>query len=386
MGKNVIKKIICPNCNSEETLGTSICSKCSFDLSKLSMDSLVVSESELKDEPTVNIAESESTTTNKTSSDSKADTPKKSFRKPLLIGGISLLSLVLVAAIYFFIFSPTTVTWFCLHKKVDATCVKSEYCERCGETWGNALGHKYSNATCTTPKTCSVCNSTSGSPLGHDWIPATCNSPKTCSVCNETEGSNLSHVWIEATCVHPRTCELCGTTSGTALDHNWADATCELPIHCTRCDAVSGSALGHNYVDHICTVCNENNITAYNITEVIEIPVDAFQISSSGEVVLINSFINRSTTRTIASIEIVQRFNDTYGNEWPDENGRSFVRMLYSEAPLAPGQGTGELECNTGYYNSSFVGNYSFVSMTITYTDGTVLEIDGSIAREAITA
>lgn len=88
----------------------------------------------------------------------------------------------------------------CEHEWLNATCITSATCAKCGEEEGFPLGHQWEDTTCTTPKVCTICKITEGEAAGHSWLDATCQSPKVCVTCQLTEGTQISHVYINGQC------------------------------------------------------------------------------------------------------------------------------------------------------------------------------------------
>ena len=164
-----------------------------------------------------------------------------------------------------------SVTVTVAHTGGEADCENAAKCEKCGKSYGEALGHTWADATCTDPKTCAVCGDTEGEAKGHNWADATCTDPKTCTVCGETEGEELGHDWTDATCTAPKTCTVCGKTEGTAKGHDWAAPTCTDPATCKNCGDEFGVPNGHtpgaavkeNEVAPTCTVDGSYDSVVY---------------------------------------------------------------------------------------------------------------------------
>ncbi len=163
----------------------------------------------------------------------KPEKPPRKFSPALLLLPLALLILI---AGYFLI--PHRHSW------IDATCMESAYCEDCGETQGQPLGHDYQAATCTDPMICSRCTIRFGNTLPHNWTAGSCTQDSICIDCGASQGPTNLHNWIAATCTAPEICSSCGDTQGTPLDHDWQDATYMAPQHCSRCPATQGRSLG----------------------------------------------------------------------------------------------------------------------------------------------
>lgn len=106
-------------------------------------------------------------------------------------------------------------------------------------------------------------------PCEHIWVDATCTMPKYCEICGETEGNALGHEkWSEATCIEPKHCVSCGETEGNALGHEkWSEATCTEPKHCVICGETDGEALGH--VEGEWTLTKEETLSDVGVEEII---------------------------------------------------------------------------------------------------------------------
>ncbi len=137
----------------------------------------------------------------------------------------------------------------------QATCTEPAACEKCGDTYGEALGHDFSDVTCTLSKTCNLCGITEGEALGHTYRDASCTTPATCLRCDAIKGEPLGHNLTEATCTEPATCKTCGTVFGIPLGHSYSfaeDAACTDHMICSRCGKESTTVLGHMMVDATC--------------------------------------------------------------------------------------------------------------------------------------
>ena len=139
----------------------------------------------------------------------RPDTPKKGWRKSLVV-----LGLCVIAAVAMLIALKPKDIVACDHVWLKATCTKPETCSLCGTTRGEPKHHTWTEATCERPKTCVWCHTTSGTKADHLWSEATCTRPERCSVCKVTTGSALGHIWLEATETAPKTCQRCGETVG----------------------------------------------------------------------------------------------------------------------------------------------------------------------------
>ena len=135
------------------------------------------------------------------------------------------LSLLLALSILFVVSGCS-----CEHEWLNATCITSATCAKCGEEAGVPLGHQWEDATCTTPKVCMICKITEGKAMGHSWLDATCQSPKVCTICEAIEGEITDHSWMDATCQSPKVCVTCRLTEGTQISHVYVNG------QCTTCD------------------------------------------------------------------------------------------------------------------------------------------------------
>ena len=165
--------------------------------------------------------------------------------KKFLYIGIGLGAAVLISAVVALIIFLMP----CKHQWLEATCVDSAVCLKCGVSQGSPLGHDFAPATCTAPKKCTRCALEEGEKAPHTWVDATCIKPKHCSQCSLETGTTLAHVWVEASCSRPKHCSGCDLTQGSALGHKWNAATCIKPKTCSVCLGTSGSPLGHKLAE-----------------------------------------------------------------------------------------------------------------------------------------
>lgn len=165
----------------------------------------------------------------------RPDTPKKGWRKSLVV-----LGLCVIAAVAMLIALKPKDIVACDHVWLKATCAAPKTCSVCGMISGVPLAHSWSKATCTSPRICSVCGKISGESLGHSWSEATCTAPRMCSRCGIISGVSLGHSWSEATCTRPKRCSVCKVTTGSALGHIWLEATETAPKTCQRCGSTEG--------------------------------------------------------------------------------------------------------------------------------------------------
>ncbi len=182
----------------------------------------------------------------------------------------------------------------CQHEGGNATCTEQAVCEKCGEAYGDVLGHDIvvdaaKAPTCTETgltegKHCTRCDykvaQETVAALGHTEVidaavPATCTKTgltegKHCSVCEEvlvaqTEAPVIAHTYDEG---WDADCNVCGTVRTCAHDGEKTvvegqDATCTVPgltdgEKCAICGDVTKNqeeipALGHEMADATCT-------------------------------------------------------------------------------------------------------------------------------------
>lgn len=286
----------------------------------------------------------------------KKELSAKGKKKIKLLVGF-FLSIVCII-LFFFFFSPHTVEWCCYHHIINATCTEPQKCSRCGKTWGIPLGHIWKDATCTEPKTCTTCQETSGHATGHSWQNATCTTPSTCRVCKKTKGSPIAHSWQPATCTKPRTCSVCGKTEGKKADHI--------------------------IKDYVCTQCGETFVTASDIPSILDITSLKYHMNSVGGINQYMTFKNRSLTKTINYIYIDLQFYNAVGDLLKSDIAGKTTASLKYTGPLKPGKSSGEVQCNTIFYNTAFSGTIRIKKITIEYSDGTKLVLDESVACYAV--
>lgn len=192
--------------------------------------------------------------------------------------------------------------------------------------------------------------------------------------CGEKETASIpviDHDYSERTCTQPKTCKMCGKTSGASLGHNYSKATCDFPQTCSRCGQTSGSELGHDYKDHVCTRCGENNITASNINDIIEIKSFECQRNFLGGYEPHITIVNKSSTKTIKYATFVINFINTVGDPVTSQIGGLNYGTVEMVGPVAPGKKKRE-EFDACFYTSSLAFGYFSIIM-LTYTDGTKL-------------
>lgn len=89
----------------------------------------------------------------------------------------------------------------------------------------------------------------------HTWVEATCEAASYCESCGKTEGEPLGHSFNAATCELPSTCERCGLTEGEALGHVYEEAPCGEKMRCSRCGGYSDEPNPHTTDMGICEKC-----------------------------------------------------------------------------------------------------------------------------------
>ena len=142
----------------------------------------------------------------------------KNLIKVVVVMMVMMMAITVLVGCEMFDSKPTTTTEKpepeqpveCEHEGGAATCEEAAICTKCGESYGEALGHKKGftasvEPTCTetglsSSQYCSVCGKVFVEAIvipanGHSWIDATCTAAKTCSVCGETEGDPLGHLF-----------------------------------------------------------------------------------------------------------------------------------------------------------------------------------------------
>lgn len=268
-----------------------------------------------------------------------------------------LLALAIVGAGYFFL-SPRTVKWCCYHHISDATCNEPITCSRCGETWGEPLGHSWKEATCTEPKTCTTCGIIGARERGHDWKAATCTEPKTCTAC--------------------------GTTEGQASGHSWINATCTTAKRCKNCGKVEGPILGHNTIDYICTRCGESVVTKSDVPNIIDITTLQYEVNYVGGIDIYMKFANKLSTKTINYITVELEFYNAVGDVLKDDISRERQASLLFTGPLKAGKTSSKTYWRACFYNSTFSGTIAILGIKIEYADGTTLILDEDVAQYAV--
>ena len=169
----------------------------------------------------------------------------KNLIKVFVVMMVMMMAITVLVGCEMFDSKPTTTTVNpepeqpveCEHEGGAATCEEAAICTKCGESYGEALGHKKGftasvEPTCTetglsSSQYCSVCGKVFIEAIvipanGHSWIDATCTAAKTCSVCGETEGDPIPHTeevvpGKAATCTETgltdgKKCSVCGET------------------------------------------------------------------------------------------------------------------------------------------------------------------------------
>jgi len=80
-----------------------------------------------------------------------------------------------------------------VHDWENSSCERPQYCSKCGEERGSALGHNWVEGDCETPTTCKRCHETQGDAPGHKWTPETETTPRMCTVCQLMEPMKMPY-------------------------------------------------------------------------------------------------------------------------------------------------------------------------------------------------
>ena len=168
----------------------------------------------------------------------------------------------------------------CEHAGGQATCTSKAVCEKCGEAYGEVLGHdlvidEAKDPTCTEAgltagEHCSRCDykvaQEAVDALGHKWNDATCTSAKTCSVCGATEGEALKHSYNEGVVTTEPTCTEKGiktfTCTAEGCGHSYTE---EVPAknHSYSAVVTEPTCTERGYTTHTCANCKDSYVDTY---------------------------------------------------------------------------------------------------------------------------
>lgn len=147
------------------------------------------------------------------------------------------------------------------HTGGKATCTEQAICERCGNKYGDALGHKYGDLIPKTEPTCSengvdahykcsVCNKV----FKNDEHKTETTLDELTIAINPTAHNFGNWKKNEGADTHTRVCSYNSEHTETENCHG-GTATCIEQAVCEKCNAKYGKALGHDYQGGVCTRC-----------------------------------------------------------------------------------------------------------------------------------
>ncbi len=168
----------------------------------------------------------------------------------------------------------------CEHAGGQATCTSKAVCEKCGEAYGEVLGHdlvidEAKDPTCTEAgltagEHCSRCDykvaQEAVNALGHKWNEATCTSAKTCSVCEATEGEALKHSYNAGVVTTEPSCTEKGiktfTCTAEGCGHSYTE---EIPAknHSYGAVVTEPTCTERGYTTHTCANCKDSYVDTY---------------------------------------------------------------------------------------------------------------------------
>ena len=207
-----------------------------------------------------------------------------------------------------------------------------------------------------------------------------------CSICHfvETEQiEKVEHDWKSASCTEPRKCNLCGLTSGEALGHTWKPATCTEPKKCTSCGLTDGKPLGHDISDYKCNRCGLTFVEATDVPNIIDISNPKYHLNSVGGIDVYLTITNKYK-KTIKYVNVEVEFYNAVGDVLQNQIGFGTSKKLIYTGPLEQGQTDSDVFWEACFYNTTFDGSMNIRSVSVEYTDGSKIDLEGENAHATV--
>ena len=207
-----------------------------------------------------------------------------------------------------------------------------------------------------------------------------------CSICHfvETEQiEKVEHDWKSASCTEPRKCNLCGLTSGEALGHTWKPATCTEPKKCTTCGLTDGKPLGHDISDYKCNRCGLTFVEATDVPNIIDISNPKYHLNSVGGIDVYLTITNKYK-KTIKYVNVEVEFYNAVGDVLQNQIGFGTSKKLIYTGPLEQGQTDSDVFWEACFYNTTFDGSMNIRSVSVEYTDGSKIDLEGENAHATV--
>ena len=165
----------------------------------------------------------------------------------------------------------------CEHEGGAANCTEPAACEKCGEAYGEALGHDIvsdaavaadcENSGLTAGEHCTRCDYKVAqevvAALGHDMAEATCTNPAYCKRegCAYTDGTPKDHSYDEGVVTTAPGCEAKGVKTYTCTvdgcGHSYEEEVAEAGHSYSDTAVVPSTCISQGYTEHTCANCGD---------------------------------------------------------------------------------------------------------------------------------